>query len=409
MARVARKKRIAFAIALILILTGSAEIVLRVYDFSFYVNFGADVLGMPLLDLHRLRRIQNRTVDFDPHLFWKFKPNQTLDAHGVYLKPVHINSRGFRGPDFQEQKPANTLRIVCIGDSTTFGWSVGDDQTYAAKLSEILEPLCATKKVEVLNLGVTGYTSLQGRELMIRQVKKMRPDMVVFAFGPNDRLPAINSDQDHIEKGTWAVSKLQVTLHRLSVYKLLKAGVIYLKNRARGLSLDPKTYIPHLKRKVSPEQYANNVRTVKAACDEIGAGLILVHVDYPSLPVDHIDREIKKQAGEHGARMPGDWKTWDGAALHQSLSRELDVSTIEMRSVFTNSLKMIQRGELMPQRARALKSAMPELIEAEPWRLLMIDNGHPSEWGHELIALEIKKKLLLFPRFAGNCREELNP
>lgn len=63
----------------------------------------------------------------------------------------------------------------------------------------------------------------------------------------------------------------------------------------------------------------------------------------------------------------------------------------------------------MPQRARALKSAMPELIEAEPWRLLMIDNGHPSEWGHELIAAEIKKKLFFFPRFEKNCREELNP
>src|SRR6266508_1615646 len=57
----------------------------------------------------------------DPVLYWKLKPNQNCYTK-IDRKPVHINSEGTRGPEFQPAKPANTLRIVSLGDSRTFGW-----------------------------------------------------------------------------------------------------------------------------------------------------------------------------------------------------------------------------------------------------------------------------------------------
>lgn len=402
MSKLSRRKKALFALVSLVAVLTMAEVVLRVHDFSFYYNFGADMLGMPLLDLFKLRRAQNKTVDFDPYLFWKFKPDQVLDAKGVYLKPARINHLGYRGRDWPAQKPLGVYRVVCIGDSTTFGWSVGDAETYPHHLRELLSERCA-KKVEVLNLGVTGYTSLQGRELMLRHARGFEPDLVIFAFGPNDRLPALRSDLEHLDDRTWDMGAVTVFMNRFQLYKLLKSAVVYAGNLRKGLSLDPATYIPKLKRKVSEEQYAENVRAVKKACDEMGAGLVLVHVDYPSLPLDHVHGEIVKQAREHGVQPPPGWSVWDGAKLHRELSAELDVPVVLMRPLFAKTLERIEAGELDPERARQIREGHPAWTEEEPWWYLMVDNGHPNDWGHRVLAAKLAEEIEEIGGFKRNC------
>jgi lysophospholipase L1-like esterase len=405
MAKFSRRRKLSFAAAALLIILGGAELTLRLHDFNFYYNFGADVLGLPLIDLHSIRRVQNRTVEFDPVLFWRFKPSQVLDARGVYRKPVRINGHGFRGPDFTDQKPAGVYRVACLGDSTTFGWSVGDDETYSYFLQSLLGRNAVNCKVEVLNLGVTGYTSFQGRELMELYVRKWRPDLVIFAFGPNDRLPALKSDAEHMRDRTWDIAPLAVFLSRFQLYKLLKAGVVYLENREQGLSLDPKTYIPKLQRKVSPEEFASNVRAVKSICDQIGTDMVLVNVDFPSLPLDYVSLEIEKEAKKNGAPMPPDWETWDAARIHESLARELQIPELDLRKLFAHDLLEIQTGKMEPEKAAALKKAMGDELGKEPWRFLMVDNGHPNDWGHEIIARELEKLILPLSAFRRDCED----
>ncbi len=403
MARTSRTRKIIFAALTALMVLGGAETVLRVHDFDFFFNFGADILGMPLVDMKGIRRVMNRTVEFDPVLFWRFKPNQVLDAHGIYRQPVHINGHGFRGPEFTDDKPAGVYRIACIGDSTTFGWSVADDETFAAQLERMLNRHCGAGKVQVLNLGVTGYTSFQGRELMDLYVKKWRPDLVIFGFGPNDRLPALKSDAEHLNDRTWDVGPLTLFLSRFQLYKLIKAGVVYFENREQGLSLDPRTYIPRLKRKVSMAEFKDNVAEVKKECDAIGAGLILINVDFPSLPPDNVTTTIKEAADQSGASMPAEWKYWDAEAVHESLARELHVPQLDLRALFSADLAAIEAGRMEPERAAAVKKTMPEVIAQEPWRWLMIDNGHPDDWGHEIIAQKLEELIAPLPAFRKRC------
>ncbi len=403
MARLSAKKRALFALVFVAVVLIGAEAVLRLHDFSFYFNFGADVLGMPLLDMHSKRRVMNRTVEFDPYLFWRFKPDQTLDHHGIYRKTVHINEHGFRGPSFKEQRPDRVFRVACIGDSTTFGWSVGDSEAFPAVLESMLTRDCGRGGVEVLNLGVTGYTSFQGMQLMKRCASDLDPQVVIFAFGPNDRLPAIKSDKEHMQDRTFDIGRMSMLLHRIQIYKLVKSGVVYADNLARGITLDPETYIPRIKRKVSMEEFQKNVETVKQECDKIGAGLVLVHVDYPSLPPDHVTSEIKKVAEEHGAKMPEKWKPWKGRELMRIIAGELELQAVDLRKLFKRKLERIQKRELDPERAGGIRKKMPGLIEKEPWRHLMIDNGHPNEWGHEIIAEELARMVSRFNSFKDYC------
>lgn len=404
MAAMTLKRRLAFAAITVVILLASTELILRIFNFSFYFNFGADLLGMPLVDLHKIRRIHNRSVDFDPHLFWKFKPDQKLSAKGAYLKPVTINHHGFRGKDFEDAKPADVYRIACLGDSSTFGWSVGDLETYPLQLGSVLSKKCGKARVEVMNLGVTGYTSRQGRELMARCVKNWKPDLVIFAFGPNDRLPAMKSDLEHLQSGTWDIGAVRVFLNRFQVYKLIKAGVIYLENRTHGLSLDPKTYIPKLKRKVNPEEFKDNVESVKKLCDDLGAGLILINVEYPSLPRDPASVELAKIAAQNNAEMPGDWPPWNADRVFDSLHESLGVPVLDLYGLFETKLMEIRKGALDPARAEAMRKAGEDRFRQEPWRRLMVDNGHPNGWGHEIIAAELDKIIEGMPAFEKHCR-----
>ncbi len=399
-----RARRAVYASIVVVVFFGGLEVLLRVFDFGFYLNFNADMLGMPLLEMTSFRRVTNRTVDFDPFLFWKFKPNQVLDAEGVYLKPVRINGQGFRGGEFSGEKPEGVFRIICLGDSGTFGWSVGEDETYANQLGRLLEEKYGRGGFEVLNLGVTGYSSRQGRELFARRAAGFEPDMVVFAFGPNDRLPALKSDADHLRERTWAISRTQVLLNRIQVYKLLKSGVIYAMNRAKGLSLDPSTFIPRLKRKVSQAEFAENAMEVKRLCDEIGAGMIVVNVDYPSEEMDSVTGALEKQAAEAGVGLPADWSFWDSSALVRRISMEIGAPAVDVRALFSDYLELERGGgdETARPGERAPQGGFPK---EEPWRFLMVDNGHPNKKGHELIARALLEKIEADPRFISRMEE----
>src|ERR1051325_7060661 len=94
----------------------------------------------------------------DRQLYWALKPNQNCYTK-VDHKPVHVNSHGTRGAEFQTEKRANTLRIVSLGDSRTFGWGVTEAESYSGHLQQMLQDYFgSTRRVEVINAGVNAWS-----------------------------------------------------------------------------------------------------------------------------------------------------------------------------------------------------------------------------------------------------------
>lgn len=123
------------------------------------------------------------------------------DAFAAGAQPFHVrtNARGFRSAPFSDAKPAGVTRIVALGDSVTFGAYVDDHQAFPQQLAARLEA-SAPGRYEVINLGVPGYGSRQGLELLRRQVLALQPDIVLFAYGQSDRaLRAADTDAARIE------------------------------------------------------------------------------------------------------------------------------------------------------------------------------------------------------------------
>lgn len=88
---------------------------------------------------------------------------------------VDTNSQGLRGPEFQT--PAPGFRIVCIGDSVTFGWGVPWEESYPARLGEILG-------VEVLDGGTPAMDPTTIAAWFSARASDLDPDLVLFTRRP---------------------------------------------------------------------------------------------------------------------------------------------------------------------------------------------------------------------------------
>jgi lysophospholipase L1-like esterase len=71
------------------------------------------------------------------------------------------------------------MKIICIGDSITYGQNVRADEAWPAVLGRLTGH-------DVRNAGVCGDTTRLGLERFPKDVQLHRPDVVVIQFGHND-------------------------------------------------------------------------------------------------------------------------------------------------------------------------------------------------------------------------------
>ena len=121
--------------------------------------------------------------DPDPVLYWKLRPNQDCFTK-IGRHPVHINSRGTRGPEFQLPKPPGTFRILSLGDSKTFGWGVSEADTYSARLERLLQEHAGPgTKIEVINAGCNAWSYPQMRFYFRDIGLQYQPDLILIGDG----------------------------------------------------------------------------------------------------------------------------------------------------------------------------------------------------------------------------------
>lgn len=129
-----------------------------------------------------------------PHLTYVLEPN---GVGRLWDTRVAINSRGLRDAEYELEKRADTPRIVALGDSVTFGNGLEQRATWP----EVLERRFARTgpAVEVLNMGVAGYNTLEEVALLEQAGLAFDPDVVVVQVHVND-LGACSIDADVVAR-----------------------------------------------------------------------------------------------------------------------------------------------------------------------------------------------------------------
>lgn len=119
----------------------------------------------------------------------------------LLLLAAEFSLRGYHALTFRQRLPLelrpetrsltwedieHKYRIVCLGDSNTFGEDLPYAQTYPAVLQDLLREKYPDLNAVVINAGIRGHTSVQGLARLERDVLWYQPHVVVSAFGLND-------------------------------------------------------------------------------------------------------------------------------------------------------------------------------------------------------------------------------
>jgi hypothetical protein len=131
-------------------------------------------------------RVQHRAISgtyirFDDELGWVSVPNffqADYYSPGAYLK---TNSRGFRSDaETPEHVPAGKLRVICSGDSETFGDGVGNDRVWCEQFESL------DSRIEAVNMGEVGYGVDQMYLKYKRYAAGLDRDVHLFALVTDD-------------------------------------------------------------------------------------------------------------------------------------------------------------------------------------------------------------------------------
>jgi hypothetical protein len=120
---------------------------------------------------------EHEHAEHDTLLGWVNLPNVNIpDMYGAGAG-VRTNGQRFRNDrDFAAAVPAGTIRIICSGDSFTFGYGVGNDDVWCERLTR-LDP-----RIETVNMGLGGYGVDQAYLWYRRDGTRIDHDIHLFAF-----------------------------------------------------------------------------------------------------------------------------------------------------------------------------------------------------------------------------------
>lgn len=135
---------------------------------------------------------------WDDHYIYRHLPGLELELHTF---EIATNEIGFRSTVPGEAVPPpgreRALRVLCLGDSTTFAWGVNDADSWPRHL-ERDGRASDGRPLEVLNGGHLVYDSVQEAALLRAVGAELRPELVLVMFNYNDLNSTAQSLRDEL-------------------------------------------------------------------------------------------------------------------------------------------------------------------------------------------------------------------
>ncbi len=293
---------------------------------------------------------QSGIFEGDPLLLWRLKPN--LDRAIWDFTVVSTNAQHLRADYPTKAKAPGTIRIVCLGDSVTFGYRVPPvwperptdyDPSwlpYPMLLEKHLREANPGREIEVITMAVPGYTSHQGLAWLRRDIDWLQPDLLTVSFGWNDASFTDVPDRESIKVHWYAVAVRWVIDHSQAFAQATR----WL--RSNGNSVPTVTRpMP----RVSEQEYVHNINEIVQLARDHKASVMVIGAPYR-------DRVTNPPEAELMSRYR--------AALR---------STMEQKNIY-----FLEIRELTESAHPTNQGWFGELI-------------HPNHMGHRLIAAEILK------------------
>ena len=160
-------RRSALALVSLLVSLAAAELVLRATGLGVH-----DVAS-------EMRKYADFLVWDEGGGYFRHPPNTSALLRGV---TASFNSLGMRDDEPRMPKPAGVFRILCLGDSMTFGQGVAQDRIWPA----LLRSLMAGPRLDFVAAGVGGWNTVEEERFLAGNIERLAPDLVVLLYVTND-------------------------------------------------------------------------------------------------------------------------------------------------------------------------------------------------------------------------------
>ena len=223
-----------------------------------------------------------------------------------YVFPAQdgINQDGLRDRNHDVNAADGVTRVVCLGDSVTFGWLIDHEQSYPTHLATELN---RTHSVEVFNVALPGWSTRQQRLAYERIARRYRPDYVILGVCLNDLA--------EMQNNLAAPPRFVGTLYRHSNFvRFLLPGQQTEINRVQELFTDQESSRVQQAWKLIFEEIRTLERMVEADDAQFAVFLFPFRNQVLPNPQEAIpQREFKKFCREEKIQF------WDGRDALQSL------------------------------------------------------------------------------------------
>lgn len=235
-----------------------------------------------------------------------------------------LNAEGFRDQARPRHRPGEAHRIAVLGDSCTFGMGVKDEDLFTRRLEELVGRRHATKKIEVLNFGVSGFATEQERWIYHHNAKGYQPDVVLLMMTDNDDVSYLEEIRVNKE-----LSQKQDPVSRIAIFNQI------LQSRLSASTRDFRNSIQHL-----------NTLAEECRSEKRSFAVVLFHAwrsrswtQLKSALAEHLDRAIPVLDLERvliGSHRPEDLRVHDvdphpNELAHRLAAEEIDRFLAERR------------------------------------------------------------------------------
>jgi lysophospholipase L1-like esterase len=271
-----------------------------------------------------------------------------------------INSKGFVGPEFDDQPRPGVYRIIALGDSCTFGTGLWQSN-YSSILERLVNREAPSRRFEVINAGIEGYNSTFALSRIRDELLRYGPHLVIIYIGWNDLMKTDPEHASRVDEYSWLAELLDWS-YLIKAYKRLlfvNLRPLLLRPSSAEDPGDARAFDSFV-----PARYRSNLEGMIRLLRRHGVEVLLVTL--PTVARPGMTGEDLRRAGVFFPYFAGAYGVSRLLSLHRAYNRTI-----------------VEVGRREGVEVVDLVAAFEPIKERTTY---FWDTMHPSEKGHALIA-----------------------
>lgn len=192
-----------------------------------------------------------------------------LRGAGVLYYRAHV--RNIQTADTRSSR--STRRILCVGDSFTFGWGAAPGKSYPDHLARKLADAATGYEWEVRNIGIPAQNSSQVLNRLQNNIDTYKPDILVVLTGNNNDEGNLADSNVTLFVNQNAWKRCDTLLNKLRIYAIARKAVVALWMRLlthfHDRNVDESAVMSHPDRHAAPSKY-NEIMTAIESMQRMG-------------------------------------------------------------------------------------------------------------------------------------------